>query len=258
MYLLFIDCSCDYQYFRNLSVPGLKLTRDESLDEDDVDKGSGGRLAFSDEAAASGSRLHIWDLTPPTLSTRLELDGDYEVIALSHRAERLIALNRRSKAIGLWDVKTGKRLKGFQLRMNDDVVEIINKATGRTEEQIIVPTQNAIAATTPGPNIQISRGRDEGSIIIRSDNDNEGIVTLRGHAGQIQDVVVDPAGKTIASAGLDRTVRLWDPITGDERGVLKCRNISEVWQLVFSPSGNALASLCHEGTVEIWLADDTD
>ena len=42
------------------------------------------------------------------------------------------------------------------------------------------------------------------------------LLTLRGNLGGVVDVAWDPAGKRLASAGSDSTIRIWDAATGDE------------------------------------------
>ncbi len=53
-----------------------------------------------------------------------------------------------------------------------------------------------------------------------------------------------PDGKTLASAGADRTVKLWDVATGQELLTLEGPT-SPVWLLRFSPDGRVLAAVSY-------------
>ena len=55
-----------------------------------------------------------------------------------------------------------------------------------------------------------------------------------------------PDGRTLASAGASRTIRLWDPVTGQELLNLG-GNVGQVNALAFSPDGSTLVSADHAG-----------
>jgi WD40 repeat protein len=74
---------------------------------------------------------------------------------------------------------------------------------------------------------------------------------LRGHAKSVSAIAVSSDGRLIASASLDRTVRLWDAATGKLIRVLN-RHKDEVYAVDFSPDGKLLASSDYAGEVLIW------
>ena len=62
-----------------------------------------------------------------------------------------------------------------------------------------------------------------------------------------------PDGRQLASASEDKTIRLWDALTGQEILTLK-GHTGEVRSVAFSPDGKRLASGGEGGTVRVWDA----
>jgi WD40 repeat protein len=64
-------------------------------------------------------------------------------------------------------------------------------------------------------------------------------------------VAFSPDGKRLASASVDRTVKVWDAATGQESLTLK-GHTDYVMSVAFSPDGQRLASTSFDKTVKVW------
>src|SRR5262249_22682536 len=71
------------------------------------------------------------------------------------------------------------------------------------------------------------------------------------HAGAIFALALSPDDRTVATAGTDGVVRLWDARTGQERTSLT-GHADPVYGLAFRPDGKVLASSGWGRSIRLW------
>ena len=74
---------------------------------------------------------------------------------------------------------------------------------------------------------------------------------LPGHLGEVYSLKYSPDGKVLASAGEDRSVRLWDTETNEEIATF-VEHKDTVTGVAFFPDGKRFASVSLDGTVRWW------
>jgi WD40 repeat protein len=74
----------------------------------------------------------------------------------------------------------------------------------------------------------------------------------KGHTSIVFSLAYSRDGKTLASASLDRTAKLWDTCKGKERATLQ-GHADWVRSVAYSPDGSRLASASKDETVKLWL-----
>ncbi len=75
--------------------------------------------------------------------------------------------------------------------------------------------------------------------------------TFRGHSAGVWTVAIAPDGLTLASAGQDRLVRIWDIETGRLLRSLR-GHTHDIRALVYTPDGQTIATGSEDRTIRLW------
>jgi WD40 repeat protein len=181
--------------------------------------------------------------------------------------------------VRLWDPATGRPTgllrheesivtsvafgaKGNQLAVlaRDDAVHWWDLTTtpAKRVRKLNVPTKSGsntrLAVSSKGD--LVAAGSEDGSVRIWKAATGEPVAVLSGppEGWQIvQDVAFDPAGRRIACAGGDQTIRVWD--VAEKRLIHVLRgHTSQVYTVAFSGDGKLIASGSFDGTARLWDA----
>ncbi len=154
----------------------------------------------------------------------------------------------------LWDVATRKPLRQPQ--------QVPTTQDWLVNDLIFSPDGQEVAAIGTDNNYNIS-GTDNNNSIVRWNisGGSSSPSLLQGHFDRVLSAAYSPDGKTLLSAGADRTLRVWDLGTGQEVGSSLNGPVYNVQHVAFSPDSKLLATdncvrvqnaNCKEAQILLW------
>ncbi len=214
---------------------------------------------------SADSTTRVWSIGD---SPERALSGHaHDVYALAFAADgRRLASGGHDNSVRVWDLAAGKHdtFLGHDARVTSlaflgDGSRLASVSRDRTLRVWTLADRtsrvfrhdaaiHAVVATRAGDAI-VTASADETVRVWPSDG-GEALV-LRGHRGRVDAIALSPDESRIASAGEDRTVRIWDRRTGASLHVLR-GHAEPVAAVAFADHGASVVSASWDDTVRVW------
>jgi WD40 repeat protein/predicted Ser/Thr protein kinase len=178
-----------------------------------------------------GQPLSVWELGPGGATRRLRLEEARGICDFTPDGRALV-VGLPDNALGVYDLATGQQVRRLPPGLPPYQVAI------RPDGRLVAVSSNQC------PGVQV---RDLGTGAVLQELRHE----PGAHGGACNGLAWDPEGKTLAVAGMDFRIHLWDVAAGARTGTLDGHEW-EVARVSFSHAGDLLASWGYDLTTRIW------
>jgi WD40 repeat protein/serine/threonine protein kinase len=244
------------------------------------------RICFSPDgrrvAAAfwNGRNVKVFDWDDKKLVERSTLEGhSAPVMAVAYSSDGKCLASGTEKEFKLWEAESLREIRTVQtpaqeLAFTPDCQKLYASATCAKftpvhtwtrwdlSTQIELPALSLEVSVEPnfamhclsrdGKVLFLAHGAHYPSSVRAIDTaSGKDIFPRRGHIAPLNAVATSPNGGTLASAGEDRAVKVWNLADGRVLHSFAVHS-DAVWGLVFSPNGKLLASGSRDGTIVLW------
>jgi WD40 repeat protein len=194
-------------------------------------------VAFSPDGrtlalGADDGTIRLWDM--PAARERMVWHGHDDLtrsVAFSPDG-KLLASSAQDGSAVLWDAIRGTEIRTLHTRGPSPVRFTAFSPDGRTL---------GLSEVTWRPEDVLLMDVETGAIRTR----------LTGHRLGTNALAFSPNGRTVATAGVDRCIKLWDLASGKELITLR-EGVGYVKSIVFSPDGAWLAFSGNDAMVRLW------
>ena len=219
---------------------------------------------------AGAQGLELWDLERrEPVATWGQEEGPWNVLAVSPTREVIVAGNESGhlaawhsdsrQSINRWepaDAVAWHRIvfapngRCFATTAWDELPEVCVFDLDQPGQTWRVPAkQSKCAAFHPDGKRVAVAWQDDG--LLYDWRTARQLRVFQGHSSTLSDLAFSPDGRTLATVGHDRKLRLWETATGKQREVVVAHR-DWVRSVAFAPDGWSLVTAGDDGVVRIW------
>lgn len=173
------------------------------------------------------------DKVPAKLETVLPIGPLSPISAISYSPDGAYLVAGSYSRASVWDVKTGK------------VLRHLDGVDGYVHDIEFSPDGKRLGVAGGRP------GREGTVLVYDAANPDKPLGKLAGHSDVVYSFAWSPDSKRIATASLDKTVRIWDAAAGTSSITIKDHS-DFVYGVTFSPDGALIASCGKDKAVKLF------
>ncbi|MCK6458270.1 MAG: serine/threonine protein kinase [Planctomycetes bacterium] len=216
-----------------------------------------GRLA----AAAKDALVRVWDVDASRLVGTMTHESVVGCVAFGPGGD--VLATGTDDGAHVWDAREFRRLfvagKGdpvhgvafapdgsYLATATDDGVTLWDPATQQEKGRIELPEGATCLATSAD---RIAAGSNDSSVVLLDPANAEIQALLRGHEDPVSALAFTPDGKQVVTASYDKTVRVWEAVSGHELAVFQGHDEAV---LSVGCGEGLLVSGAADGTMRLW------
>lgn len=181
--------------------------------------------------------IKIWDLTNGELISSYEDDnGAINALAINDRVG-IIASGGGDGTISIWEMKGAGKL----CTLIGNLASVESVAISHSGEYVAVGGADGTIKIWYLP-----------SSIFEIFQEVSPMMELKGHHGQVMELIFHPDDQLLYSGGVDGLIKIWYALTGKELGHLNISENNRIFSLSLSEDGEILVAGGGDGVIKIW------